>query len=127
VVWLVVACVIGLRWGLVGVAWATIPVRFYCSSRMYHLAASTIGATFRDLFRALAPALWLNILLCALLAAAHALLFAPWREANPALYLVGMAAVGAVGYLSLFLFLPIDGLAGEAGRWRTALHVGARS
>ncbi len=127
VVWLVAACVFGLRWGLVGVAWATIPVRLYCSSRMYHLAASTIGAGFRDLFRALAPAIWLNTLLCMLLAVAHVLLFAPLREAEPALYLTGMAVVGTVGYLACFLFLPIEALAGEVGRWRTVLHVGVRS
>jgi len=126
IVWLVVACVVGLHWGLVGVAWATIPVRLYTSSRMYHLAASTVGTTFRDLVRALAPAIWLNTLLCGLFGVAHLLLFGPWREQSPALYLAGMAVVGVVGYLALFLFLPIEGLSSESGRWRTMLHVGAR-
>lgn len=126
VVWLVAACVVGLHWGLVGVAWATLPVRLYTSSRMYHLASSTIGATFRDLFRALVPAIWLNTLLCMLLAMAHVLLFAPWRDAAPGLYLAGMAAVGAAGYLALFLFSPMASLTSEVNRWRLRLGVGVR-
>ncbi len=126
-IWLVAACVVGLRWGLVGVAWATLPVRLYSSSRMYHLAGSAIGTTFRDLFRALTPAVVLNLALCLLLALAHQLLFAPWRGSHPGLYLLGMATVGAGGYLALFLYLPMASLTSEANRWRALLGVGARS
>lgn len=120
------ACLIGSRYGLEGLAAGTVLSRFYTGLRQYQLAASCVGASLRDLVRALAPAYILCLLLFAAMGAAQ-FLFDPLLGSQPFLYLLATAGAAAVFYFGVFLFLPLKSLAGEVKRWRALLRLPARS
>lgn len=119
-VFAVVACLFALRWGLEGVAWTIVATHVLTMGWLYLLAQGLLRSRWRDLLRALRPAVLLNALLAAALAAAH-LVLAPYKAAAPLLYLVGMTVVGAAVYAPAFLFLPVAGIESEAARWRSAM------
>jgi O-antigen/teichoic acid export membrane protein len=116
-VFAVAGCYVGLRWGLAGVAWSTVLAHAVGFVLMYSLVVRAIPTRLADLGRALAPALVLNALLAAVLAAVH-YLAAPLRTTSPLLYLCAMGAAGGMTYGCAFLFLPIEALQSEAARWR---------
>lgn len=122
----IAGCYVGLRWGLVGVAWSTVLVHIVTFVLMYGLVLRVIPTRLADLGRAMVPALLLNALLVAALAAVH-YVCARWRDSAPLLYLAAMGTAGAAVYVPAFLFLPIKALETESARWRgIALSVLAR-
>jgi O-antigen/teichoic acid export membrane protein len=119
----VAACLIGLNWGLKGVAWALLASGFFSTTYAYVLVYRTIRTRVADLLRALTPALLLNTLLFVILALVHAIA-ADLKSGIPVLYLAIMASVGFLAYAAAFLFLPIPALRSEAGRWRERIQSG---
>ena len=116
-VWGVVACYVGLRWGLVGVAWAIVSMHVIHTVAMYRAVRKTIPTQLSDLVRALAPALLLTSLLFFVLAALHWQI-AYLRPSAPLLYLTAMTCVGGFAYLCALIVLPIPSIESEAVRWR---------
>lgn len=114
------ACLIGLRWGLEGVAWGIVFSHLFSASSTYYLAYRTIPTRIMDLLKAITPGLILNTLLFGFLAAVH-FVFSALKETAPAVYLVLMAISGAAFYGTIFLLIPIPSICDEAERWRQKL------
>jgi O-antigen/teichoic acid export membrane protein len=118
-------CVVGLRWGLVGVAWSVVLSQALSFVLMYAFAYRTISTRLSELGQALAPALILSALLCLALAALHWFI-ADLAQRSPFAYLALVGAVGGAVYGGAFLFLPMRALEGEAARWRARLSAAGR-
>jgi O-antigen/teichoic acid export membrane protein len=113
----IVACLIGLKWGLPGVAWAAVGNAAIFTAYAYILAYRTIPTRLADLFKAALPALLLNALLFVVLTVVHVSL--PEAASSlPWVYLPAMSAAGVLTYACAFLFVPIPALRTEAERWR---------
>ena len=113
----IAACVIGLRWGLTGVAWGILFMHFLALVITYAFVLKAIPTRISDLVRALGPALMLNGFLCLALAALHWFI-ADFKATAPFTYLATMTTVGGVVYVTAFLLLPIRALETETARWR---------
>jgi len=124
VIFTVIAVLIGLNWGLQGVACAVVASVIFRTTYLYVLAYRTLRTRVTDLLKAIAPALLLNALLFAVLFGVHH--FAgDLRSSIPALYLCVMTISGVLAYAVAFLFLPIPALQSEVTRWRAAVRRGA--
>jgi O-antigen/teichoic acid export membrane protein len=119
----IAACLIGIKWGLEGVAWAFLASVVFSTTYLYILVYRTLRTRVADLLRAAAPAVILNIPLCAVLAVTH-FLTVDLRSTMPVLYLGIMVASGSLVYASAFLFLPIPALRAEVARWRQQIKSG---
>jgi O-antigen/teichoic acid export membrane protein len=119
-VFAVVTCAFTLRWGIEGVAWVIVASHILTVGWLYALAQKILRSRWADLMRALRPAIILNGLLAIALALVHVMM-AGQKTAAPVAYLVGMAAAGALVYMSCFLWLPISGIESESARWRGAV------
>jgi O-antigen/teichoic acid export membrane protein len=119
------ACVVGLQWGLIGVAWAITFTNAFSAVYYYLLVRRTIRTRYTDLFNALAPGLSLSGLLFAMLAAVH---YASdgLDDSRPAIYLSLMILAGGLTYLLSFLYIPISSISGEAQRWRNKIGYGLK-
>ena len=121
----VIACLLGLKWGLTGVAWGMLIAHAYSTLHMNWLVNRCIGANFQDLLRSLVPGLILNALLVATLLVLEALLPQAVYAQHPAVYLLAMSAAGAMVYALAFLFLPLPALSSESIRWKRKLGLSA--
>jgi teichuronic acid exporter len=119
----IAACLIGLEWGLEGVAWAILATQIFSAVQYFILVHRTIPTRPAELLRALSPGLILNSLLFSVLAITHYAL-SEIQTSLPPLYLVLMTLTGALTYLVAFLFLPITAISTEAQRWRQQLNNG---
>lgn len=117
------ACVIGLKWGLKGVAFGILGSHVFTTSLAYFLVHRTIPTRFNELLSAAAPGLSLSGLLFIFLLVINFLL-GDIRSEWPALYLLIMTVSGAAFYITAFLLLPISSLQSEAVRWRQKLSGG---
>lgn len=115
------AVMIGLPYGLPGIAWGMVAASVYSAAHMFWLASRSLRSGLPDLIRALTPALILNCLLFAVLFLVDSQIPAGTR-ANPAAYLFIMVACGGLTYAAAFLFLPIPALASEALRWKQRMR-----
>lgn len=114
---------IGLRFGLNGLAWSTVVVSYYIGIRLTLLALDSIGYRFTNVLAALRPVLVLLIVEGAVLVVAIALLrVVPARvpELVQALF-VASSGLSAAGLL--FLFWPDAKLRAEANRWREKIRL----
>ena len=123
VVFTIIACLLGLNWGLRGVAWALVASSVFYATFNYVLVYRTIHTRVTDLFWAAVPATLLNAPLVVALAVTHSLTN-DFRPSMPALYLFVMVFSGVVVYAAGFLFLPIPALSTEARRWRQKIRGG---
>lgn len=112
------ACLIGLRWGLAGVAWSLVLIQISAVAGFYYLTYNTIPMRLNDLLVAIRPALILNAILVAALTVVH-WLAGDLRSSAPIAYVVAMSGIGAAVYGGAFLFLPIRALDAEVGRWKS--------
>ena len=116
------AVLIGLAYGIRGVAWAIFSVSIYSAFYMLWLALSCLKAHWIDILRALAPAAILNLLLAGSLYLTDAII--PEQiQANVYFYLVTLSVVGVLVYASSFLYLPFTSLATEQQRWKIKLRL----
>lgn len=120
-----VACYIGLQWGMTGVAWGLVFSYLFGTAAVYLLVCRTIRTGPSDLLRAVAPGLLLNTALFGCLALLDQWL-APLAAHIPFAYVVLMAGAGCFAYATMFLLIPIPALRGEAARWRQHIAALAR-
>lgn len=113
----IAACLVGLRWGLTGVAWAILATYVFSTAYYYVLVCRAIPTRPAELLKAITPGLILNALLFCALAATHYVL-GDIRVSLPLVYLLLMGLVGGIAYVAAFLFLPLPALGSEAERWR---------
>jgi teichuronic acid exporter len=111
------ACVIGLNWGLEGVAWGVVLAQAVFAAQLYWLVLQALPTRLPDLVQAVTPGLLLGALLFAFLAVID-YLTGDWARGKPALYLVAMSVSGGMFSAAAFLFLPFRALESEAARWR---------
>lgn len=119
----VVACVIGVNWGVTGLAWALVFSYAYTTVRMLTLALKCVHGTYRDLIHALKPSILLNSVLACIFFCVDNLMFNSGGGGHPTIYLLGMTIIGATVYIAGFLFLPIKELAAEATQWKVRLRI----
>lgn len=117
-----VAILIGISYGLTGVAVGIVVSSFYMSIHMFWLARQSLSAQWTDLARAFFPAILLNCILTVTLFLAEWLIPAQFK-ATDALYILTMAMVGGSVYAACFLYLPIPALSAEASRWKIKLKL----
>lgn len=111
------ACVIGLHWGLNGVAWGVVLSQILLSLHFYILAQKTLKTKLQDLLNAVAPGLSLSALLFGALALIDFALHAD-ESLHPIAYITVMSVGGGLVYVLAFLFIPIASLRSEVIRWR---------
>ncbi len=114
---LAAGCWIGLRSGLVGVAWGIVLAQAVLTAQLYGLVLRTIPARPAELWHAVAPGLLLAGLSFAFLALLDRLL-GGWQATHPTAYLLAMAILGGCFAAGTFLFLPLRALQSESSRWR---------
>ena len=119
----IAACVIGLKWGLIGVSWGFLISQVFGTICFYVLVHRTIPTKLSDLVSALTPGLQLNALLFLALALTD-FLSGDLRTTTPSLYLLLMVATGSICYTAAFLLLPIPALRTEVTRWRQKINTG---
>lgn len=119
----VIATLIGLNWGIVGIAVALLPCHLYMAARMVNLANKCIHGDATDLFNALKPALVLNLSLFFLLFLIDAALPESFIATQPGLTLLSMVAGGGIFYAIIFLFSPFKILITEQERWKKLLKL----
>ena len=121
----IIACYIGLYWGLEGVSWGFLITIAFSTICYYMLVYRTIPTRLADLFRALSPGLLLNGLLFMVLAIIDSAT-GELIGTDPAYYILIMTIPATLVYLAGFLFLPIPRLESEADRWRQKINEGLR-
>jgi O-antigen/teichoic acid export membrane protein len=114
------ACLIGITWGLTGVAWSALAAHVFGASLYYFLVYRVLHTRLIDLVQAVMPAAMLNVPLFVLLAMVDSAI-ASMRTTSPALYLLAMCSAGGIIYSTAFLLLPVPALKSEAERWRRQL------
>jgi len=120
-----VACIIGLSWGLVGVAYALLASTIFATIYGYILVSRVIYIRPVEVFTAIVPALLLNAVLLLYLAGVE-ILSTHVRSTMPALYLSAMLTSAVLVYGFAFLYLPIPSLKSEVDRWRHQILNGLR-
>jgi teichuronic acid exporter len=119
---MIAACIIGMNWGLKGVAWGVLISQLLQAIYFYILILRTLPTRLQDLITAMFPGTILSTLMFAVLAIAHVLLGAIKCGSTP-LYLTAMLTIGGLCYASTFLLIPIPALKSEADRWRLQLRI----
>jgi len=125
---LVITClavVIGIPYGIEGVAWAIVGTAILTAAYQYWLAIRCLGAKLSGFPRAVAPAMVLNSLLAGTLFLTDHLLPLPFHN-NDITYLSLMVLAGSSVYIMSFLYLPIAMLKTEQQRWKNALRLAGK-
>ena len=119
----IIACLIGLNWGLEGVSYGYLATTVLGTVYSYVLVYKTIPTRLTDLFNALSPGLLLNALLFLVLAFLDSFTGELYKT-DPAFYTLFLVIPGVLVYLAAFLFLPIMALKSEAALWREKINSG---
>lgn len=119
----VAACLIGIRWGLSGVAWGILLSDVISVFYIALLVSKCLKSTIGQLARSIVPGALLNLFLCGTLLFVDFLLPPTFSSAQPLSYILIAFGAGVVIYGLTFLFFPIPALTSEASRWRKALRL----
>jgi teichuronic acid exporter len=117
----IIACSIGLNWGLEGVSCGILASVAFNTTYFYILVYRTIPTRVADLVRSLTPGLLLNAMLFLVLAIIDSAT-GDLRKTDPAIYVLLMVIPGSLTYLAAFLLFPIPALKSEATRWRQKIN-----
>lgn len=117
------ACVIGMRWGLTGVAWGLLLARLYTITHMTILVRRCIPISRKDLACMLRPGVLVGAATFAGLLLAWALEWAQILPDNRLLALGVSLAAAALSCIGTFLFAPIPEISSEAARIRQMLRL----
>ncbi|MBU4500848.1 MAG: lipopolysaccharide biosynthesis protein, partial [Gammaproteobacteria bacterium] len=117
-----IAILLGLPYGMTGVATGMLVALLYMTIHMFWLAKLSLNARWFDLARAFIPAAILNTILLATLWLADRAIPVSIQSVD-ALYVLVMAAVGGLVYALCFLYLPIPALVTETARWKGRLKL----
>jgi len=120
---LVVAVLVGVRWGLAGIAVAFILGHLYITCHMYWLVRRCLNVSLADLFVAMRPGLILNAILLVTLVGMIQLLPDELRQTHPGSYLAAIIPVSIIVYGAAFLFLPMPSIASESLKWKQILRL----
>ena len=119
---LVAGVMIGLNWGIVGVAFGILPSFIHNAVRMYGLAASALATGWAALWQALAPVIALNALMMLGLGAMHLLLSRSGLSTVLPAYAAAMIATGGLIYSTVIFVRPPPALRSESEQWRGYLR-----
>jgi O-antigen/teichoic acid export membrane protein len=122
-IYAIIACFIGLHWGLEGVSWGFLSTVAFSTTCFYILVYRTIPTRVADLARSLTPGLLLNAMLFLVLAIIDSAT-GDLRKTDPAIYVLLIVIPGSLVYLAAFLLFPILALKSEATRWRQKISGG---
>lgn len=122
-----ITCIIAIRWGIQGVAWATTLNLFYSTLRLSSVAQRQINGKVRDFLVALTPGATMNVILLAWLISLHELAFSGVDIHHSITYFLTMAITGGLVYVVLFLYAPVPVLASESLRWRRFLRLASQA
>lgn len=117
------ACVIGMRWGLTGVAWGLLLARLYTITHMSILVRRCITISRSDLTTMLRPGVLVGAATFAGLLLAWALEWAQILPDNRLLALGVSLAAAALSCIGTFLFAPIPEISSETARIRQILRL----
>ena len=112
---------LGLNWGITGVVWSIVIVRFYNNIRLYLFASSLVNGKIKDLIKALIPGYVLNISLFLFIFFMDYFYFSSIERSLPYVYLLVVGGIGGLFYFMLFLFVPIKVLSEEQKRWKVVM------
>jgi len=121
-----IAVTAGLNYGLKGVAVGVLSAIAYSAIHMYVLASGSLKARRSTIFRALLPAIILNLILSAVLFVVDYSLPTELRSGDLK-YVMSMSLSGGVVYTLCFLYLPIPSLQSERNRWKVKLRLANKS
>jgi len=108
-----VACIVGINWGLTGVAWGITATDLLSTSYGLFLVSRTISTRVSDFVKAVTPGVSMNIALFLGLLLLDTVL--SWLGVtSEAAYLVIMLGVGGPAYLLMLLFVPFKRLKKES-------------
>src|SRR3569832_1048119 len=116
------AILVGLPYGLTGVATGMVFALFYLTLHMFWLAKQSLNARWIDLARAFMPATLLNAILTGTKKQTKQT-NPPTNQTDKALYVLFMTTAGGLVYAICFLYLPISALASETARWKIRLKL----
>lgn len=122
---LIIACLavlIGLDYGIRGVAYAIVFTAIYNGLHLHWLALSSLRARWSAVIRAFYPAVIMNVILAVALLIVDNLMPDEARAVD-LLYLSCMTVIGAFIYGLCFLYLPFPSLLDEQKRWKTRLRI----
>jgi len=119
----VVACAVGLRWGLVGVAWGMILVRLYTVTHMLLLVNTCFRLKRQEFFDAVRPGLVLGASTAFILLSFTLMVPDAMKIKHEMVFLGAALAVSGSSFFLMMLFPPIKGLTDESTRWRKALRI----
>jgi len=119
---LAVGILVGLSWGIVGIAVGVLPSFVYLAVRMGYIALSILGITWVRVWDSLFAVARLNALLFFVLLTAHHSLcgILDWDSKHWS-YLLLMSFIAVTFYGSMILFSPGNRFRSESDRWWSAL------
>lgn len=118
-----IACVVGMQWGLTGVAWGLLLARLYTLTHMSILVRRCIIITGRDVLSMLRPGLIVGAATFAGLLVAWAFEEANILPDNRLLTLTVSLAAAALSCIATLAFAPIPEISSEAARIRRVLRL----
>lgn len=120
---LVAGVIYGLKWGLVGVAWAAVAMSVFFNTGLAFVAVRELQGTFKALAKAIGPAVLLNSLLLGTIWITDNALPSSYAQDHPGTYALLMAVISSGTYAAAFLLLPIESLNTESAKWRAKLRL----
>lgn len=118
-----IACVIGFRWGLMGIAWGLLIARLYSFSHNLWLVRKCIPIGSRDLLSIIKPGAILGGLLIFSLILINLVFQNLHIERNGLLYILVSLGVGGITYTIAFLVLPLADIKNEKERLMSILRL----
>ena len=114
------AVIIGLPYGIEGVAYGIVGAFMYSALHLHWLSLRCLKASWTGYACALIPAAILNTILAGVLFIVDYAL-PPSLRASDLIYIMLMGTAGGLAYALCFLYLPIVSLRGEQQRWKAKL------
>ncbi len=120
---ILIGCIlIGLKWGIEGVAWGIVINHLIANILIAYLANKCLRSTLASYIKALFPAYLLNIILFITLFTVDLFWLSGIKYTQPGTYIFSMASIGAISYTLMFLYTPPETLKTEADRWNKKIH-----
>lgn len=120
----IVGGLIGIQFGLSGLAWATVAVAYFIGIRLTLLALRSVHASVRDILHAVRPVILLLGMELVVLMGMKTLLAELHSDLHDIVYAAIVAAAGMAAYGAVFLVAPAESLVSEANRWRAKMRLG---
>lgn len=117
------ACVVGMKWGLTGVAWGLLLVRIYTLWHMAALVRRCIELSRNDMAATLRPGLALGLAVLSALFLVDLTAPTSWRTELPILHLALSLIAAGLTYGIFLLFAPLEEIRSESKRWRQLLRI----